>query len=101
LEFPVVFIVGCEDGVLPLRWGGGGETDADADEERRLFFVGMTRAQDRLFLSHARRRLWRGTVRDMERSAFLRDIEERLLERQKSDGKRRRPRDSRVQMELF
>ncbi|NUT47699.1 MAG: UvrD-helicase domain-containing protein [Saccharothrix sp.] len=52
LEFPVVFIVGCEDGLLPLRWPG--EDDAEAvDEERRLLFVGMTRAQRHLFLSHA------------------------------------------------
>ncbi|RKT52481.1 UvrD-helicase domain-containing protein [Saccharothrix australiensis] len=50
LEFPVVFVVGCEDGLLPLRWPGG---DDDVDEERRLLFVGMTRAQRHLFLSHA------------------------------------------------
>ncbi|MBW4719101.1 UvrD-helicase domain-containing protein [Saccharothrix obliqua] len=52
LEFPVVFIVGCADGLLPLRWPG--ETDDEGvAEERRLLFVGMTRAQRRLFLSHA------------------------------------------------
>jgi superfamily I DNA/RNA helicase len=51
LEFPVVFIVGCEDGVLPLKWPG--QDDAEAvDEERRLLFVGMTRARRHLFLSH-------------------------------------------------
>ena len=48
LEFPVVFIVGLEDGILPLRWGG--HDDSAAAEERRLFYVGMTRARDRLLL---------------------------------------------------
>lgn len=51
LEFPVVFIVGCEDGVLPLRWPGE-EDEESVAEERRLLFVGMTRAQRHLFLSH-------------------------------------------------
>ncbi|MEU4448643.1 UvrD-helicase domain-containing protein [Actinosynnema sp. NPDC050801] len=52
LEFPVVFVVGCEDGLLPLRWPGDDDREAE-DEERRLLFVGMTRAQRHLFLSHA------------------------------------------------
>ncbi|MGW4114736.1 UvrD-helicase domain-containing protein [Actinosynnema sp. NPDC004786] len=52
LEFPVVFIVGCEDGVLPMRWPGEDDPEA-VDEERRLLFVGMTRAQRHLFLSHS------------------------------------------------
>lgn len=51
LEFPVVFIVGCADGLLPMRWPGADDQDA-VDEERRLLFVGMTRAQRHLFLSH-------------------------------------------------
>ncbi|MEU4740963.1 UvrD-helicase domain-containing protein [Actinosynnema sp. NPDC023658] len=51
LEFPVVFIVGCEDGVLPMRWPGD-DDPAAVEEERRLLFVGMTRAQRHLFLSH-------------------------------------------------
>src|SRR5206468_1865456 len=54
LEFPVVFLAGCENGLLPL-WLPG-VTDHDEAEERRLFFVGMTRARERLFLSYARRR---------------------------------------------
>ncbi|MGI8313174.1 3'-5' exonuclease [Saccharopolyspora hattusasensis] len=43
LEFPVVFLVGCEDGLLPLRWPGTEPTEDEVAEERRLFFVGMTR----------------------------------------------------------
>src|SRR5207237_5694215 len=50
LEFAVVFIVGCEDGLLPLRFGSD-DPGAQLDEERRLFFVAMTRARERLFLS--------------------------------------------------
>jgi DNA helicase-2/ATP-dependent DNA helicase PcrA len=53
LEFPVVFLVGVEDGLLPHSFGGR-LSDADLAEERRLFFVGLTRAQDRLFLSYTR-----------------------------------------------
>jgi DNA helicase II / ATP-dependent DNA helicase PcrA len=51
LEFDVVFIAGCERGLLPLWLPGQGP--ADPAEERRLLFVGMTRARDRLFLSYA------------------------------------------------
>jgi superfamily I DNA/RNA helicase len=54
LEFKVVFIAGCERGLLPLWWPGA-ETDAEA-EERRLLFVGMTRARARLMLSYAAHR---------------------------------------------
>lgn len=87
LEFPVVFLVGCEDGVIPLHWGRP-EPKALA-EERRLFFVGMTRAAKYLFLSHARRRLWRGQIRKQSPSPFLADIEERLLTRHAAPGSRR------------
>ena len=80
LEFPVVFVVGCEDGVLPLHWGSP-EEEALA-EERRLLFVGMTRARQRLVLTHARKRRWRGAVRPMDPSPFLDAIERRLLDYQ-------------------
>ncbi len=80
LEFPVVFLVGCEDGLLPLRWGATA-AGPDPGEERRLFFVGITRARSHLFLSHAARRTRHGTVRDATPSPFLADIDEVLLER--------------------
>ena len=98
LEFPVVFLAGCEDGVLPLRWGQGSEVELD--EERRLLFVGITRARWRLFLSHARRRFWRGKVRDMQPSPFLREIQEKLLRRSASSGQRRKAPASN-QLQLF
>ena len=82
LEFPVVFIAGCEDGLLPLRWG---EVEPeDLEEERRLFYVGVTRARSKLFLTRARKRLARGEVRERAPSPYLADIEERLLERHRS-----------------
>jgi DNA helicase-2/ATP-dependent DNA helicase PcrA len=88
LEFPVVFLVGCEDGLLPLRFGAR-PSPAETAEERRLFFVGMTRARSHLFLSHARRRAWRGTVREAEPSPFLADLEAALLEHARSPARRR------------
>jgi DNA helicase II / ATP-dependent DNA helicase PcrA len=88
LEFPVVFLVGCEDGLLPLRFGPRLST-TDTAEERRLFFVGMTRARSHLFLSHARRRAWRGSVREAEPSPFLADLEAALLEHARSPARRR------------
>jgi len=88
LEFPVVFMPGCEDGLLPLRWGN---SDADnIDEERRLFFVGMTRAKDQLFLCHAKRRRWMGVIKEMAPSPFLHDIEEQLLERSRASFRKKK-----------
>jgi DNA helicase II / ATP-dependent DNA helicase PcrA len=84
LEFPVVFIVGCDDGLLPFRWAdleGRDDAGGEIDEERRLFFVGLTRARTHLVLTHARRRAWRGAGRDMAPSRFLAGIDGSLLER--------------------
>ncbi len=101
LEFAFVFIVGLEDGVVPLRWSKA-EDAADGDElaeERRLFYVGMTRAKDRLMLSRAARRLWRGRVRDQKPSPFLADIEAELVKHQRAELLPRRPEDR--QLKLF
>ena len=96
LEFPVVFIVGLEDGLLPLHWDEADE--AAMAEERRLFYVGMTRAKDRLILSHARQRHWRGRLRMFEPSPFLRDIETELVRRQPMQGARSRPQDRQLKL---
>ncbi len=85
LEFAVVFLVGCVDGLVPFRREG---EEPDLDEERRLFFVGITRARSRLILSHARRRRRHGQTIDCDPSPFLKDIDEALLERRRG---RRRP----------
>lgn len=97
LEFPVVFITGLEDGLLPLYWG---RPDAAAlAEERRLFYVGMTRAQDRLLLSRAEQRQWRGRVQELAPSPFLHDIETELLRHTEATVRRKPAADH--QLELF
>jgi DNA helicase II / ATP-dependent DNA helicase PcrA len=92
-----VFIAGLEAGVLPLHWGKAESIDETA-EERRLFYVGMTRAKDRLVLSRALKRLWRGRVREQKPSRFLAAIESELVKRQQAQ--QRRKRDGR-QLKLF
>jgi uncharacterized protein (TIGR00375 family) len=89
LEFPVVFVVGLEDGLMPLTFGA--PDPATLAEERRLLYVGMTRAKDRLLLSRAERRTWRGRVGEQAPSRFLDDIERELLRQQTSELPRRRP----------
>jgi DNA helicase-2/ATP-dependent DNA helicase PcrA len=121
LEFRVVFLIGCEDGILPMSWSTRADAVPEAprerlaarpegrpaahsverpaerpgssvpspaasseDEERRLFFVGMTRAKERLYLLHARKRRWRGKPCELPLSPFVRIIEEHLLSRQTS-----------------
>jgi uncharacterized protein (TIGR00375 family) len=75
LEFPVVFIAGCEDGLVPLVREG---KNFDPAEERRLFYVGMTRAKELLYLTGARRRTMYGKTLDARPSPFLADIKEEL-----------------------
>jgi DNA helicase II / ATP-dependent DNA helicase PcrA len=80
LEFDVVFLAGCERGLLPLRWPGSGPpTPDEAAEERRLLFVGMTRARGRLMLSCAARRMRHGTAEATGRSPFLASVSADLL----------------------
>ena len=91
LEFPVVFLAGCEDGLLPLRFGPRPSPEETA-EERRLFFVGMTRARSHLFLTHAARRARHGVVREAAApSPYLAAIDELLLDRVRADAGGRRP----------
>jgi DNA helicase-2/ATP-dependent DNA helicase PcrA len=96
LEFSVVFIVGLEDGLLPLYWSE--PDDAVLAEERRLFYVGMTRAKDRLILSRARQRHWRGRVQILEPSPFLRDIETELVKHQPMAAVRAKTQDRQLKL---
>ncbi|MFN6518207.1 MAG: DNA helicase PcrA [Nostoc sp. CreGUA01] len=77
LEFPVVFLVGLEQGLFP---GYRSLSDpASLEEERRLCYVGITRAQERLYLSHARERRLYGSREPAMRSQFLDELPEELL----------------------
>jgi DNA helicase-2/ATP-dependent DNA helicase PcrA len=77
LEFPQVFLPGCEEGFLPHKKSVS-ET-FDVDEERRLCYVGITRARERLTLLHARERKKYGKMEPRERSRFLDEIPDALL----------------------
>jgi DNA helicase II / ATP-dependent DNA helicase PcrA len=80
LEFDVVFLAGCENGLLPLRLPGSGPVTAvDAAEERRLLFVGTTRARGKLLLTWAARRTRHGSEEPVGRSPFLAAINPELL----------------------
>ncbi len=77
LEFPVVFMTGMEEGLFPHGRSGG--TGDELEEERRLCYVGMTRAMDKLYLSHARRRRVYGDFQYNAPSRFLSEVPPRLL----------------------
>ena len=72
LEFPVVFIAGCEDDFIPYR---STTHPADLEEERRLFYVALTRAKKHLFLTQARYRRINGHKQPRQISPFVKDIE--------------------------
>ncbi|WP_431935225.1 UvrD-helicase domain-containing protein [Micromonospora sp. RP3T] len=97
LEFPVVFLVGAEDRLLPLRWPGTEPDDDAVAEERRLFFVGLTRAQDRLYVSHAARRARHGAERDTRPTPFLDAIDPALFDRLGA-AEPRRPKDHQLRL---
>jgi DNA helicase-2/ATP-dependent DNA helicase PcrA len=79
LEFPIVFLVGVEEGLLP--YARALDDERELEEERRLAYVGMTRAKDRLYLVHARHRsAWGSGGVEVEPSRFLADLPEDLLE---------------------
>jgi DNA helicase-2/ATP-dependent DNA helicase PcrA len=92
LEFPVVFIVGMEDGIFP-HFRSMTDT-AELEEERRLAYVGITRAQERLYLTHAWSRTLFGQTNYNPPSRFLGEIPRELLDVRESEGAmpRRRPR---------
>jgi DNA helicase-2/ATP-dependent DNA helicase PcrA len=87
LEFPVVFITGLEEGLFPLIRDGS--VDADIEEERRLFYVGTTRAKEKLFLSHAywRNRFGNESISCLP-SRFLEELDEQFVRQEEV----RRPR---------
>lgn len=79
LEFPVVFIAGCEEGLIPHQRSLE-ENEGNIEEERRLFYVAITRAQEKLILSSCQKRRKQGVLIDCEPSRFLDEIPENLVE---------------------
>ncbi|MCP4691485.1 MAG: ATP-binding domain-containing protein, partial [Desulfobacterales bacterium] len=96
MEFPVVFIVGCEDGLTPFIRPG--DHAPDLAEERRLFYVAMTRARERLYLTHAKKRAIHGKTGERTISPFVADIESRLKRHSKSKYKKKKKQE---QLSLF
>jgi len=78
LEFPIVFIAGMEEGLFPHSRSLLDKNELE--EERRLCYVGITRAKEKVFLTHARRRLYFGQRSANMISRFIQDIPEELLE---------------------
>lgn len=78
LEFPYVFIVGMEEGLFPLSRAS--ESDDELEEERRLAYVGMTRAEEQLYLTAARSRLLYGRYQHNAPSRFVSEIDQSLIE---------------------
>ena len=79
LEFPVVFMVGMEDGVFPSYISISSEDESELEEERRLCYVGITRARTNLFLTSAKQRMVRGEIHYNRVSRFVDDIPEEFM----------------------
>jgi len=95
MEFPVVFIAGAEEGVAPVN-----REDADIEEERRLFYVAVTRAKEMLHITHAGTRTVFGKEKEMQVSRFVGEIDEKLFEKDEPGAKKKqKPTDQ--QLSLF
>lgn len=89
LEYPIVYVVGLEEGLLPHRRALDGH-ESELEEERRLCFVGMTRAKQHLTLTHARYRMVRGITERTMASRFLRELPSEGVERSSFETERDR-----------
>jgi DNA helicase-2/ATP-dependent DNA helicase PcrA len=97
LEFKCVFIIGLEQGVIPFYRA---RKQSEIEEEKRLLYVGMTRAEKRLFLTRAVKRKWLGTYKKLAPSPFLEKIENDLLNFSKIE-KVFQPKEKSRQLDLF
>jgi len=84
LEFPVVFIAGLEENIFPHSRVQN--SNSELEEERRLMYVGITRAQEKLFLTYAKRRQIWGEIKYLNPSRFLEEIPHKLMEKIESGG---------------
>ncbi|MBZ0178321.1 MAG: UvrD-helicase domain-containing protein [Melioribacteraceae bacterium] len=78
LEFPIVFVTGCEEDIFPLN--PKFDSDSNISEERRLFYVALTRAERKVFITYARSRYRFGEVAYQSRSRFLDELDESTFE---------------------
>ncbi len=90
LEFPVVFITGFEEGLIPYTLA----SDYDLEEERRLFYVGMTRAMNDLIIIHAKNRLINGKKASLPVSSFIKQIPSEYIEIKKVRIKKDSPKQN-------
>jgi uncharacterized protein (TIGR00375 family) len=97
LEFPVVFIAGCEDGLIPYR---SDTRPTDIEEERRLFYVALTRAKRHLFITNADHRRVNGQKKPRQESPFLEDIDNRY-KRVSFPGAKNTEKPTQEQLSLF
>lgn len=100
LEFPNVYLAGMEDGLFPGQAAMWGDDPEDMEEERRLAYVGITRAMNNLTMTCARMRMMRGETQYNPVSRFVREIPAELLENGGADRKRSRS-DSRMLTEMM
>ena len=95
LEFPVVFILGCERPILPLELDN---YSANPQEERRLFYVGMTRTQSQLYLTYSKRRSLFGKTWKTSICPFLEDIDTDLIYKDNPfESRRPKPKEEKTQ----
>lgn len=91
LEFRIVFIAGLEEGLFPHRGMGRDSEEERGEEERRLFYVALTRAKEKVFLSHAAVRTIFGAKQVNIPSEFLSDIDSDFIEEEAGEGGRGEP----------
>lgn len=80
LEFPKVFLCGLEDGLFPSYLSVTSDDPSDLEEERRLCYVGITRAMESLTISSAKQRMYRGETQYRKPSRFLKEVPKRVVE---------------------
>jgi DNA helicase-2/ATP-dependent DNA helicase PcrA len=124
LEFKTVFIPGCDESIIPFSLFGKDDKrddsaervaesltdfktddpnanenkENDVDEERRIFYVALTRSKERLYLSHARKRLFRGRILTLKKSRFLEKISSELVKIEKREQKTKKKDDNQLTM---
>jgi DNA helicase-2/ATP-dependent DNA helicase PcrA len=89
LEFPVVFIAGAEEGIMPHTRSmeeGGDDQSGPLEEERRLFYVAITRAREKLYITSCKRRRRLRDIVECAPSPFLAEIPPHLIETREAAG---------------